>query len=337
MKNLLLLSILSVVCIISTSPVRWGILSTAHINNSLLKAFEGTSRSKVVAIASRNLNKAHAYAQERGIPKAYGSYEELLQDPDIDAVYISVPNKLHAQWILKTIEAQKHVLCEKPLVTTIKDFDTVQQTAQKNNVIVIEAFAYLHHPQSVFIKEIIEQGYIGEILFIRSYFTAPIIKYPDNIRWKSDLDGGCLWDLGVYPISFMLNITQANPSNLEGHFLKQQNVDSAFTGHMTCNNIICHIYSSFLSTLTRGCEIIGTKGTLFITDPWKPGFDGKPSEIILFNGTTNQVLLVQPKNPYLCEIEAMENCILNGAKPIIDLEFSKKILETTLRFYQLMQ
>ena len=131
-----------------TDKIRWGILSTANINDALIDPIRWAGRSELVTVASRNQAKAEAYAQEKGIPKAYGSYEALLADPDIDAVYISLPNTLHCEWTVKAAAAGKHVLCEKPITPTLAELDEVEAAAKANNVTVFEAFMYLHHPQT---------------------------------------------------------------------------------------------------------------------------------------------------------------------------------------------
>ena len=130
------------------NKIRWGLLSTANINKALIDPIRQAKRSELVAVASRDAAKAQTYAQEHGIPKAYGSYEALLADPDIDVIYNPLPNTMHSEWTIKAADAGKHVLCEKPLVTTLAEFDQVAAAAQRNQVTVFEAFMYLHHPQT---------------------------------------------------------------------------------------------------------------------------------------------------------------------------------------------
>ena len=138
--------------------VRWGLLSTANINKALIAPLQRAERSELVAVASRDSAKASAYAKEYGIPQAYGSYEALLADPEIDAIYNPLPNLLHREWTVKAADAGKHVLCEKPLVTTLADFDEVSAAAARNKVTIFEAFMYLHHPQTLTVLDLVRAG-----------------------------------------------------------------------------------------------------------------------------------------------------------------------------------
>ena len=153
-----------------TNTIRWGLLSTAKINDALINPIRQAERSTLAAVASRDLAKAQTYAQEKGIPRAHGSYEALLADPEIDVVYISLPNGLHAEWTIKAAEAGKHVLCEKPLVVTNEQFDQVEAAVNHNRITAFEAFMYLHHPQTVKVKEMVQAGELGNIQLINSWF-----------------------------------------------------------------------------------------------------------------------------------------------------------------------
>jgi len=154
-----------------SNKIRWGIISTAGINDAVLDPIRWAKRSELAAVASRDLDKAKAYATEKGIPKAHGSYEALLADPDIDAVYNSLPNNLHAEWTIKAAEAGKHVLCEKPVVSTLAELDQVEAAAKTNHVTVFEAFMYLHHPQTLKVNEMIQSGKLGNLQLIVSWFN----------------------------------------------------------------------------------------------------------------------------------------------------------------------
>jgi predicted dehydrogenase len=187
--------------------IRWGVLSTARITDALIGPIKQAERSELVAVASRSLDKASAFAQENGIPQAYGSYEELLADPTIDVVYIPLPNSLHCEWTVKAAEAGKHVLCEKPLVTTMQEMDRIEAAAGANNVTVFEAFMYLNHPQMLKVKEMIAEGRLGNLRFITSWmgFYLP----PENnwdFRLNPAMGGGSMWDTGVYPNSLCVSL-----------------------------------------------------------------------------------------------------------------------------------
>ncbi|MCB0154133.1 MAG: Gfo/Idh/MocA family oxidoreductase, partial [Anaerolineae bacterium] len=193
-----------------SNKIRWGILSTARINRSLLGPIQAASRSELAAVASRDLSKAQAYATEKGIPQAYGSYEELLADPQIDVIYNPLPNSLHCEWTVKAAEAGKHVLCEKPLVTSLAELDLVEAAAKAHKVTIFEAFMYLHHPQTLRVKEIINNGQLGDLRLINSWFNFFLPpENSTNIRLNPTLAGGSLWDVGVYPNSLAIVMAHA--------------------------------------------------------------------------------------------------------------------------------
>jgi predicted dehydrogenase len=264
--------------------VRWGILSTAAINDVIIYAINRSSRSELIAVASRERAKAQAYASKRSIPKPYGSYQDLLDNPEIDAVYISLPNTLHCEWILKAAEARKHVLCEKPIVTTAEDFNKVDAAQSKYNVIVFEAFMYLHHPQTLKVKELVQSGRLGEIQFINSWFDYYLPEYEkNNIRVKRETAGGSLWDVGVYPNSMSITMAMAGAPEEVSAYKKYEEgveVDTAIYGNLRfSNNIIAQISASIRSPFRVGTHIIGREGFILIEKPWKPGLDGNKSQI----------------------------------------------------------
>ena len=187
----------------SSSKLGWGILSTAWIAEYLVQPLKLAGRSKLIAIASRTEATAHQFAVEHGVPKTYGSYESMLEDPDIDVVYIPLPNSLHCEWSLKAARAGKHVLCEKPLVQSLSEMDDMENAAVTNNVIIFEAFAHLHHPQTQVIQKRIDDGVLGSLhsfLGWDAFFLQPGSK--SNFRYYRKYGGGSLWDIGVYTVSY---------------------------------------------------------------------------------------------------------------------------------------
>ena len=187
----------------SERKVRWGILSTASIGKrSVIPGIqESSERNEVVAVASRNLEKAKQFAEDMGIPQAYGSYEELLNDPEIDAVYIPLPNHLHKEWTIKAAEAGKHILCEKPVALNEKEAKEMIEACEKAGVILVEAYMYRHQLRYAEIKERMKNGEIGEIRGIHSVFTFNNAGDSANIRYTKKWGGGSIYDVGVYPIS----------------------------------------------------------------------------------------------------------------------------------------
>ena len=323
-----------------TNKIRWGILSTAGINQALLDPIRQAGRSELAAVASRDLDRAEAYAQKEGIPKAYGSYEEFLADPDIDVIYNPLPNLLHAEWTVKAAEAGKHVLCEKPLVTMLSDYDRVEAAAQSNNVTVFEAFMYLHHPQTVKAQNMIREGKLGNLQLINSWFHFYLDpKNADNIRLSYELHGGSVWDVGVYPNSMAMIMAAAAvgevkaPSQVTAsQIVGETGVDVAMRSQLQFDNdIVAQISSGFRTPFREGTHIIGDEGMLVLHEPWKPGISGSESRMTFTHKSGSSTDIVTPaKNPYLCEVEAMEACILDGADPVVPLSTSRLFLQSVL-------
>ena len=175
--------------------LRLGILSTAHINRLVIAGARESDRVEVTAVGSRDLSRAEAYAREWGIERAYGSYDELLADPDVDAVYNPLPNSMHVEWSIRALEAGKHVLCEKPLSRRPDDVERAFDVADREGRILTEAFMYRHNPQTARLKELVDGGTIGDLRVVRAAFSFTITD-DANIRLAADLDGGALMDVG---------------------------------------------------------------------------------------------------------------------------------------------
>src|SRR5919109_4092750 len=173
--------------------LNWGLLSTARINRALITPLGASSRNRLLAVGSRSQQGADQYAQERNIPRAYGSYEALLADPEIDVIYNPLPNHLHAEWTIKAVEAGKHVLCEKPLALSVEEVDAVQAAARKHGRVVAEAFMYRHHPQTLKVQELVTNGSLGTIKLMRGSFSF-VLSDDGDIRRDPTKGGGSIWD-----------------------------------------------------------------------------------------------------------------------------------------------
>lgn len=319
--------------------IRWGILSTARINRALVGPLQTSERSELIAVASRTVKSAQAYADSNGIPRAFGSYEELLGDPEIDAVYISVPNHLHCEWTVAAARAKKHVLCEKPLVMTLQEMDRVKEAGRAHGVTIFEAFMYLHHPQTRRLLEMVQSGELGRLQSIRSHFSFNLPHTnADNIRLQPNMGGGSLWDVGIYPVSFSVVMADAGPP-VEVTAVQQMGeseVDIAFDGQMRfSNNVVAQISCGFRRPLEWGATLAGSERIVRIEAPWKAGAEGIESAVRAqkLEGE-EETLTFDAIDPYLCEVEAMEACVLDGADPVVPLALSRQILRTVLALYQ---
>lgn len=322
--------------------IRWGLLSTANINQALIDPIRQATRSELVAVGSRSQATADAYAKQHNIPKAHGSYEALLADPDVDVIYNPLPNKLHCEWTVKAADAGKHVLCEKPLVTTLADFDQVVAATQRNRVTVFEAFMYLHHPQTQTVLEMVRAGELGQVQQINSwfhFFLPP--ERATNIRLNADLHGGSLWDVGVYPNSAALMVAAAAgagdlPQTVwASQIVGETGVDVAMRTQMQfANGLIAQTSSGFRTPFREALHIVGDKGALQVVEPWKPGINGVESRASFTPVNGAEVAIVTPAiNPYLCEVQAMEACLLDGAAPVLPLSRSRHFLQNVLALY----
>ncbi|MFN2203793.1 MAG: Gfo/Idh/MocA family protein [Caldilineaceae bacterium] len=319
--------------------IRWGLLSTAKINNALITPIRQSARSELVAVASRSESTARAYANENGIPKAVAGYEALLEDPEIDVVYIPLPNSMHAEWTVRAAEAGKHVLVEKPASVTLDGLNQMAAAAKANDVTVFEAFMYLHHPQTQLAKEMIDAGRLGKIQTVTSWFHFYLPpENSTNIRLSTDLVGGGLWDVGVYPNSLAIYmIGDGTPTEVWAQqIVGESGVDVAMRSQLRFNNgAVAQLSSGLRSPFREGAHIVGEFGSLVIPQPWKPGETGSDSVMIFSTHDGRSEEIETPAiSPYLCEVQAMEACILDGAEPVVSLELSQQFLLSALAQYE---
>jgi predicted dehydrogenase len=315
--------------------LRWGLLSTARINNALINPLRQAKRSELAAVASRDLVRGQTYAQEKSIPQVYGSYEELLADPTIDVVYISLPNALHAEWTIKAAEAGKHVLCEKPLVTSLEEMNWVEAASTAHRVTVFEAFMYLHHPQTLKVKEMIQAGRLGNLQLINSWFNFYLPSVDArNVRLSLDLVGGSAWDIGVYPnsLSIVMSGGSAPVEVWADQIIGESGVDVAMRAQLKFSNrIVAQVSSGFRTAFRQAVYLVGDEGTVYVPEPWKPGEAGQDSQVFFSaNDGREETLTVPAISPYLCEVEAMEACILDGAAPVVPLSLSREFVRSML-------
>ncbi len=320
--------------------LRWGLLSTAAINDSLIGPLRQAPRSELVAVASRSAAKAQAYASDKGIPRAHGSYEALLADPDVDAIYNPLPNSLHCEWTVKAAAAGKHVLCEKPLVLALADLDKVESAAAANTVTIFEAFAYLHHPQMQTARAMVEAGKLGDLQLItgwHAFYLPPEDR--DNIRLNPALGGGALWDVGIYPVSQAIVLAGAGlPVEVWACQIKgESGVDIALSGQMRfANGVVAHIWGGMRTPERYGLHIVGSQGTLALDNPSiRPSTEEIDQRMIFTTSDGGSETIITPaKDAYLTEVEMMEACALDGAEPLLPLHFSRDFLRCVLALYQ---
>lgn len=306
----------------STRVLRWGLLGTARINPAVITPLRASQRNELVAVASRSAERAQAYAREWGIPRTFGSYETMLADPEIDVIYNSLPNSLHAPWTIKAAQAGKHVLCEKPIANSAQDVDAMAAAARDAHVVVAEAFMYRHHPQTLKVKEILDSGAVGRLLLIRGAYTFTLKRPGINVRIDPELGGGSIWDVGCYPISYTRYLVGAEPIEVFGwQTTGPSGADVAFTGQMRfANDVYAQFDSGFLAPPRTHLEIVGTEGTITLPQPFKPGLD---DQILLRRGDNVEAITVPGQELYLGEVEDMADAILQGSSPRVQMDWSR--------------
>lgn len=313
--------------------VRWGLLSTAKINRRLIPAIRASRRGELVAVASRSKEKAEAYAREWEIPQAFGSYDDLLTSGAVDAVYVSLPNHLHAQWTIRALENGLAVLCEKPFALTVAEVDAVVDAAARTGNVVAEAFMYRHHPQTKMVGEWVRSGRLGEISVVRGAFNFTVSNRQD-VRLQPELGGGSLWDVGVYPLSFAQYIYGGPPIAVTGdQWLGPSEVDETFVGQMRYPGAsLSQITSSFRTPFHTSAEVIGTEGRLVLTRPFVSVEEG---EMTFYPAHGDPELVdVPPKQLYLGEVDDMHAAIVDGAPNYLTLEETRNHVRTVLALYE---
>ena len=312
--------------------LRWGLLSTARINRRLIPAMRRARRAELVAVASRGQASADAYAAEWKIPRALGSYQALLDDPGIDAVYISLPNSLHAEWAVRAAQAGKHVLCEKPLAQSLADCDRIQAAAEAAGVVAAEAIMYLYHPLLAEARRLVREGALGQVGFARGSFSF-ILDRPDNVRWKPELGGGALWDVGIYPVSFCRWILGEPDRVFAWQTLTEGGVDAATAGvlHFSAGETAA-FDCSFRHTFRTQVEVAGSEGTLTIDRPFLLRPD---SRMILRDNQDREQEIGDPRlDPYQCEVEAIAAAVLDGSPLPVPLSSSRSNVAALVALYE---
>lgn len=249
--------------------LRWGLLSTARINDRLIDAINRSERSTLMAIGSRDVQRAAVYAAQHEIPTAFGSYEDLVTSDAVDAVYVSLPNHLHLEWSVAALEAGKHVLCEKPLALSPQEVERMAAAALSSGSVLQEASATRFHPQTADIADIIASGRLGRILLCQATFEFTLPATVD-IRLDPAFGGGAMWDVGCYPVAFFQAVLRENPEMVFGRaHLGPSGVDLTFAGTMGyASGTSVQFTASMATPIARRARIVGERGSLELDQPW---------------------------------------------------------------------
>lgn len=316
-----------------TQPLlNWGLLSTARINRALIAPLNASPRTRLLAVASRSQASADSFAREWKIPRAHGSYEALLADPEIDVIYNPLPNHLHAEWTVKALRAGKHVLCEKPFALTLAESDAMIAASKETGKVLAEAFMYRHHPQTLEIKKMVDSGALGKLQLIKGTYSYTMTRQ-GNFRGIKDMGGGSIWDVGCYPISYARMLVGAEPSEVFGwQSSGPGGSDVSFFGQMHfANGVDAQFDSGFQSPLRSFMEIVCSEAVLNIPVPFKPGLK---SQFILRRDNKVETVHIKSDELYLGEVDDMCDAILLGKPPRISLNDSRGNVATILALLQ---
>jgi D-xylose 1-dehydrogenase (NADP+, D-xylono-1,5-lactone-forming) len=297
----------------SQPPVRFGILSTAHINRLVIPPARASDKVDIVAVASRDAARAEAYAREWGIARAHGSYEALLADDEVDALYISLPNSLHVPWSIHALEAGKHVLCEKPLSRRASDVEQAFDAAERAGRVFMEAFMYRHNPQTRRLVELVSSGAVGELRVVRTVFCFTM---PDaqNVRMRSDVEGGGLMDVGCYCVSGSRLLAGEPERVYAQQVIGPTGVDVSFAGTLAFAGGVTGQFVCGLALPDRDeLEVIGTEGSIFLDDPWHC----RVPVIEIRRESGVERIELDPVDSYGLELENMADAIGGRAEPLL--------------------
>jgi xylose dehydrogenase (NAD/NADP) len=296
-----------------TRAVKWGIISTANINRNVIPGAHASPKVELVAVASRGQARADEYAKTWGIQRAYGSYDALLADPEIEAVYISLPNSMHCEWAIKALEAGKHVLCEKPLSRHRSDVEAAFDAADRTGRLLSEAFMYRHNPQTKRAKQLVDEGAIGELRLIRAAFSFSLYD-EGNIRLSTALEGGALMDIGCYAVSGA-RLFGGEPEKVYGEaWFGPSGTDWVFTGMLRFPGNVLALFDCGTAMTERDeLEAVGSEGSLFLDDPWHCTVPG----IELRRGGKVERIEVPVVDSYRLEIENLSDAIRGDGKLLL--------------------
>jgi xylose dehydrogenase (NAD/NADP) len=293
--------------------LRWGVISTSNIGRAAVNpAIRASKNGELLAVASRDVARARAFAEEWSIPRHFGSYDALLDDPDIDAVYLPLPNSMHLEWAVRAAEAGKHVLCEKPLALDAEECLRMEAAAEAAGVRLMEAFMYRFHPRTQRVLERLQEGAVGELLMMRSSFTFRLTR-PDNIRWDPTLGGGALMDVGCYCVNISRTMAGAEPVEVQATAnWSDRGVDRELVGMLRFpGDVLAHFDCALTLERTEAYEVSGTDGTLQVPSAFLPGTGDVPIHLHRGReGTETEVVV--GVDEYRLMVEHFADGVLNG-------------------------
>ncbi len=299
--------------LVGIEPVRWGVLSTARIAAAIVEGARQSAVGDVVAVASRNAAAAAAFAQLHGIARAHGSYEELLADPGVDAIYIPLPNGMHVDWTVRALRAGKHVLCEKPMDRRPERVAEAFDVASAAGLVLSEAFMWRHNPQAAGLLELLGGGAIGEVRLVRACFSFAL-EGDTDVRLDPALDGGALMDVGCYCVSGV-RLVAGEPLRVSAESVSgPSGVDTRMAAVLRFGgDVLATIDCGFDVVARSELEIVGSEGRIVLPDPWH----GLRPRIVLERGVEREVIKLKPVNSYRLQLDDVSHAIREGREPLL--------------------
>ncbi|MDR7402900.1 MAG: Gfo/Idh/MocA family oxidoreductase [Armatimonadota bacterium] len=292
--------------------IRWGILSTARIAvRRVLPALLRSETGVAVAVASRDPARAREVADRFGIPRAYGSYEELLADQDVDAVYTPLPNSLHREWTIRAAQAGKHVLCEKPLAVSSREAAEMVDACRRAGVLLQEAFMYRFHPQIETLQHLVRDGAVGTPWLVRAAFTFTVAR-PEDIRLDPTLGGGGLLDVGCYGVN-LSRLLLGEPHTAWAAAVFEGGVDVRLAAGLACAGAAALVDCGLRAPYRQMAEVVGTAGTITLPRPFQP--EEEPAVLVVRRGDREEQLVVEGTNQYTRMLDHMGRCLLEDRPP----------------------
>ena len=309
---------------VAVAVLRWGIIGPGRIAPRMVRALSQTERGELAAVASRDIGRARDFADRFGIGEALGSYQSMLDRADVDVVYVSLPNHLHAEWTIRALEAGKHVLCEKPLALSAVDVDRIIAASKRSGRVAVEAFMYRHHPQIIRVLDLARQGALGRLELVNGSFSF-FLTHPNDPRIDPEMGGGSLWDVGCYPVSLARWIAGEEPDGLSAFArFDERGVDRTFIGQLRFpGGLLGQFDCGFAAPDRERVEIVGSDASLVLDAPYLPEPDGPPPSVTLWRGRDAQPVVVASVDQYHAEVENLTSVILDGAPPLLDLASSR--------------
>jgi D-xylose 1-dehydrogenase (NADP+, D-xylono-1,5-lactone-forming) len=313
-----------------TRKIKWGVLGYARIaRGSVIPAIQRSSNAEFYAIASRDKAKLKECYEACSVPKSYESYDELINDSDVEAVYIPLPNALHKEWTIKAAKKGKHVLCEKPIALTVQECDEMISVCKDRKVKLMEAFMYRYTYRTKKVQEILASGVLGDIKYINSSFRF-FLSNPASIKLKPELGGGSLYDVGCYPVNFISMITNDDPESIVAECIKEKGIDVILSAVLKYRSgIVATLNCGFNAFPRIYSEIVGTKGALDIPDT----FLDDPGYITLITESGNERIEIAKSDRYMHEIEDFSQAVIDNREPLFSLAETRRNMTIIDKIY----